>query len=75
MAVAEARAASHRAGLLAANKLVELGGTSATDRAEALDRYWRNVRTHTLHDPVRWKYHWIGAYHLDGRQPPRHGAL
>lgn len=75
VAVAEARAASHRAGLLAANKLVELGGTSATDRAEALDRYWRNVRTHTLHDPVRWKYHWIGAYHLDGRQPPRHGAL
>ncbi len=75
VAVAEARAASHRAGLLAANKLVELGGTSATDRTEALDRYWRNVRTHTLHDPVRWKYHWIGAYHLNGRLPPRHGAL
>ncbi|MDE4911163.1 SfnB family sulfur acquisition oxidoreductase [Methylobacterium sp. 092160098-2] len=75
VAVAEARAASHRAGLLASNRLLELGGTSATDRAEALDRYWRNVRTHTLHDPVRWKYHWIGAYHLDGRLPPRHGAL
>ncbi|MCJ2142646.1 SfnB family sulfur acquisition oxidoreductase [Methylobacterium sp. E-066] len=75
VAVAEARASSHRAGLLAANKLLELGGTSATDRAETLDRYWRNVRTHTLHDPVRWKYHWIGAYHLDGRLPPRHGAL
>lgn len=75
IAVAEARAASHRAGLLAANKLLELGGTSATDRAEDLDRYWRNVRTHTLHDPVRWKYHWIGQYHLNGRIPPRHGAL
>jgi alkylation response protein AidB-like acyl-CoA dehydrogenase len=75
VAVAEARSASHRAGLLAANKLLELGGTAATDRAEALDRYWRNVRTHTLHDPVRWKHHWIGAYHLNGRHPPRHGAL
>lgn len=75
VAVAEARASSHRAGLLAANKLLELGGTSATNRAEALDRYWRNVRTHTLHDPVRWKDHWIGAYHLNGRLPPRHGAL
>jgi len=75
VAVAEARSASHRAGLLAANKLFELGGTAATDRAEALDRYWRNVRTHTLHDPVRWKHHWIGAYHLNGRLPPRHGAL
>jgi SfnB family sulfur acquisition oxidoreductase len=75
VAVAEARAASHRAGLLAANKLLELGGTSATGRADDLDRYWRNVRTHTLHDPVRWKYHWIGNYHLNGRIPPRHGAL
>ena len=75
VAVAEARAASHRAGLLAANKLLELGGTSATDRADNLDRYWRDVRVHTLHDPVRWKYHWIGAWHLTGRIPPRHGAL
>ncbi|WP_334173969.1 SfnB family sulfur acquisition oxidoreductase [Pseudoxanthobacter sp.] len=75
VAVAEARAASHRAGLLAAGKLLELGGTSATDRSDDLDRYWRNVRTHTLHDPVRWKYHWIGAYHLNGQRPPRHGAL
>ncbi len=75
VAVAEARAASHKAGLLAANKLLELGGTSATDRADDYDRYWRNVRTHTLHDPVRWKYHWVGAYHLNGRLPPRHGAL
>lgn len=75
VAVAEARAASHRAGLLASNKLIELGGTSATGRADDFDQYWRNVRTHTLHDPVRWKYHWIGAYHLKGQIPPRHGAL
>ena len=75
IAVAEARAASHRAGLLAANRLLELGGTAATDRADDLDRYWRDVRVHTLHDPVRWKTHWIGAWQLDGRIPPRHGAL
>lgn len=74
-AIAAARAAIHRAGLSAANKPVELGDTAATDRAEALDRYGRNVRTHTLPDPVRWKSHWIGAYHFDGRHPPRHGAL
>ena len=75
VAVAEARAASHRAGLRAANTLLELGGAGATDRAEGLDRYWRDLRVHTLHDPVRWKYHWIGAWHLNGRVPPRHGAL
>jgi hypothetical protein len=33
------------------------------------------VRTHTLHDPVRWKYHAIGNYALSGVLPPRHGAL
>ena len=54
---------------------IELGGSSPTDRADDLDRYWRDVRVHTLHDPVRWKAHWIGAWHLDGRIPPRHGAL
>ncbi|MFX5610672.1 SfnB family sulfur acquisition oxidoreductase, partial [Acinetobacter baumannii] len=40
-----------------------------------LDRHWRNARTHTLHDPVRWKYHAIGNYVLNGKKPPRHGAI
>ncbi|MDA8521685.1 SfnB family sulfur acquisition oxidoreductase [Acidovorax sp. NCPPB 4044] len=75
VAVAEARALAHRAGLLAANKLLELGGTSATTAEHGFDRYWRNVRTHTLHDPVRWKYHAVGNYVLNGTRPPRHGAL
>ncbi len=73
--VAEARALAHRAGLLAANKLLELGGTSATAAAHGFDRFWRNVRTHTLHDPVRWKYHAVGNHVLNGIRPPRHGAL
>ena len=55
--------------------LFELAGTSATLGGHALDRYWRNVRTHTLHDPVRWKYHAIGNYVLNGKLPPRHGAI
>ncbi|GAA5231603.1 SfnB family sulfur acquisition oxidoreductase [Verticiella sediminum] len=75
VAVAQAKAASTRASLLAANKLLELGGTSATLNRHGLDRYWRNARTHTLHDPVRWKYHAIGNYYLNGRIPPRHGAI
>lgn len=75
IAVAEARALSTRAGLLAATKLFELTGTSATLAEDNLDRYWRNVRTHTLHDPVRWKYHAVGNFTLNGVTPPRHGAL
>lgn len=55
-----------------ANKLFELAGTASTDRSLGLDRYWRNARTHTLHDPVRWKYAIIGEYRLNGRPPPLH---
>jgi alkylation response protein AidB-like acyl-CoA dehydrogenase len=61
--------------LLAANLLFELAGTRATLEEYNLDRHWRNARTHTLHDPVRWKYHAIGNYFLNGVNPPRHGAL
>ncbi|MGV6872796.1 SfnB family sulfur acquisition oxidoreductase [Pseudochelatococcus sp. B33] len=75
VAVAEARVLTTRAGLLAANKLFELTGTSATFEADDLDRFWRNVRTHTLHDPVRWKYHAIGNFYLNGKRPPRHGTI
>ena len=41
----------------------------------ALDRHWRNARVHTLHDPVRWKYHAIGAYRLNGTLPARHSWI
>jgi SfnB family sulfur acquisition oxidoreductase len=75
IAVAEAKILSTRAGLLAANKLFELSGTSATMAEDNYDRHWRNVRTHTLHDPVRWKYQAVGQYYLNGRRPPRHGAI
>jgi len=40
-----------------------------------LDRHWRNARTHTLHDPVRWKYHAIGNYYLNHILPARHAWI
>ena len=75
LAVAAARALTTTAGLLAASKLFELTGTSATLAEDNLDRHWRNVRTHSLHDPVRWKYHAVGNHSLNGINPPRHGAI
>ena len=75
IAVAEAKILATKASLLAANKLFELSGTSSTLSDDNFDRYWRNARTHTLHDPVRWKYQAIGNYYLNGKRPPRHGAI
>lgn len=72
VAVAEAKALTTEIAILATNKLHELAGTRSTLAEYNLDRHWRNARTHTLHDPVRWKYFHIGNYALNGVSPPRH---
>lgn len=36
-------------------------GARAADRSLQSDRFWRNARTHTLHDPVRLRYQELGA--------------
>ena len=75
IAVAEAKIAANDVALLLGNKLFEMTGTRAVLEHLNLDIYWRNARTHTLHDPVRWKYHFVGDYWLNGRAPPRTGTL
>ncbi len=75
IAVAEAKALADEAAIFITNKLFELSGTKSTLSQFNYDRHWRNARTHTLHDPVRWKYFNIGNYFLNGVNPPRHGAF
>jgi len=75
IAVAQARVLTTTISLAASSKLFELAGSQATLAENNLDRHWRNARTHTLHDPVRWKYHAIGNYYLNDIKPPRHGAI
>jgi alkylation response protein AidB-like acyl-CoA dehydrogenase len=75
IAVAEAKVLTTEAAMLATNKLFELGGTRSTLQEYMLDRHWRNARTHTLHDPVRWKFHAIGNYYLNGVLPKRHAWI
>jgi len=75
IAVAEARAISTEISLAASSTLFELAGSQATLAEHGLDRHWRNARVHTLHDPVRWKYHAIGNFYLNDVNPPRRGTL
>ena len=75
IAVAEARAISTEISLAAGSTLFELAGSRATLAEHNLDRHWRNARVHTLHDPVRWKYHAIGNYYLNGENPPLRGTI
>jgi len=75
IAVAGAKVLTTEVALAATNALFELSGTRSTLIEENLDRHWRNARTHTLHDPVRWKYHVVGNWVLNQVAPPRNGAL
>ncbi|WP_426240779.1 SfnB family sulfur acquisition oxidoreductase [Pararhizobium sp. DWP1-1-3] len=75
LSVAAAKVLTTEVALTASTTLFELAGTSATRIGLNLDRHWRNARTHTLHDPVRWKAHVVGNYHLNGVVPPKNGAL
>ncbi|WAB97887.1 MULTISPECIES: SfnB family sulfur acquisition oxidoreductase [Pseudomonas] len=75
IAVAQARALSTEIALAAGTTLFELAGSQATLAEHNLDRHWRNARVHTLHDPVRWKYHAIGNYYLNDENPPRRGTI
>ena len=58
-----------RAALDAATGLFEVGGARATAGALRLDRYWRNLRTQTLHDPVDYKLHELGDWALNDTLP------
>lgn len=73
--VAKVRALSTEVALKASSKLIELAGSRGSQRQDGLDRFWRNARTHTLHDAARWKYYFIGQYILNGVFPPRRGTL
>ncbi|KMM95718.1 SfnB family sulfur acquisition oxidoreductase [Pseudomonas lundensis] len=75
IAVAEARALSTEISLAAGSTLFELAGSQATLAEHGLDRHWRNARVHTLHDPVRWKYHAVGNYYLNDENPPLRGTI
>ncbi|VFR23570.1 Acyl-CoA dehydrogenase; probable dibenzothiophene desulfurization enzyme [plant metagenome] len=69
VAVATAKVASTRTGLDVSNRLFEVTGARATHGELALDRYWRNVRTQTLHDPVDYKLHELGDWALNDVPP------
>jgi SfnB family sulfur acquisition oxidoreductase len=73
VAVGEAKAFGGDIALEVANDMFSLAGTRSVDPRHNLDRYWRDARTHTLHDPNRWKYFHAGNYALNGVSPPSNG--
>jgi alkylation response protein AidB-like acyl-CoA dehydrogenase len=69
ISVAEAKCLAHRAAIEVSSQMFELMGARATAGGLGLDRYWRNARVHTLHDPVDYKLRDIGRHLLSGSYP------
>jgi alkylation response protein AidB-like acyl-CoA dehydrogenase len=55
------------------SKVFEFVGARGTASKYAFDRFWRNARTLTLHDPVVYKAREVGAHFLTGERPPYTG--
>lgn len=65
-----AKAVASRAGLRTASEIFSLMGTRSVARKNAFDRFWRNARVLSLHDPVDWKHAELGRHVLTGWNPP-----
>jgi alkylation response protein AidB-like acyl-CoA dehydrogenase len=69
VAVYEAKVVTTKVALDATSRLFEIQGARATTAAYGFDRHWRNVRTHTVHDPVAYKAREVGDWALNRRAP------
>ncbi|WP_252271991.1 acyl-CoA dehydrogenase family protein [Pseudomonas subflava] len=67
--IAEARVASARAALEITSQVFETMGARATASRFGFDRFWRNVRVHSLHDPLDYKVRDIGQWLTRGVAP------
>lgn len=75
LAVAAAKVLADRAANEVSAALFEVGGTRSAAADLNLHHFWRNARTHTLHDPIRWKYQHLGRALLHDNPPPLHGVI
>ncbi len=69
MTVSAAKVAAHHAALDATSGLHGLMGTRSVSRQHAFDRFWRNARTLSLHDPVDHKARELGLHLFTGAYP------
>lgn len=68
--VAQLKVVSTEVGLEVASRVFEVTGASSTKMSNGLDIFWRNIRTHSLHDPVDYKKIEVGANFLTGAVQP-----
>lgn len=68
--IARLKIVSDDVAITVTNRIFEVTGSSSAANRVGLDLWWRNIRTHSLHDPVDFKKLEVGAYHLNGEFQP-----
>ncbi|MBZ4508494.1 acyl-CoA dehydrogenase family protein [Mycobacterium avium subsp. hominissuis] len=63
------KAIATQAALDVTSRIFEVIGARGTHPKYGFDRFWRDIRTHTLHDPVSYKIAEVGNYVLNQRYP------
>jgi alkylation response protein AidB-like acyl-CoA dehydrogenase len=69
IAVYMTKAFGTKAGLEITTRMFEMMGARSTAAKHGFDRYWRDLRTFTLHDPVAYKLRDIGNWLLNHELP------
>ncbi len=67
--VAAANAHAGAVALDVTSTVFEVMGARASAASYGFDRFWRNVRTHTLHNPAEYKIRNVGTWFLTGAYP------
>ncbi|KAH6671937.1 thermophilic desulfurizing enzyme family protein [Halenospora varia] len=67
--VASAKVVATDTGLRVTGGVFEVTGSRATGKGVGLDRFWRDIRTHSLHDPVAYKEREVGEFVLLDKIP------
>lgn len=69
IAIGAAKVVSSQQSLDLATRIFELCGARATHAGLGLDRFWRNLRTQTLHDPIDYRLKELGEFVLQQTPP------
>ncbi|MCY1527480.1 Dibenzothiophene desulfurization enzyme C [compost metagenome] len=69
LAISEAKVVAARAALEITSQVFENMGARSTSSRYGFDRFWRNVRVHSLHDPLDYKVRDLGHWLLSGQGP------
>jgi len=67
--IAAAKQVAIDVGLEVGTRIFDVTGARATASSVGLDIFWRNIRTHSLHDPIAHKRAEVGRYALLGELP------